>query len=105
MRRMGFLFLCLTFLAGVTVGTIEYAMINVVVFLALALAVAKFIAPRFGTNGMVYGMAAAFFASFLWPYLLIAFKSGDDCVGDECLAGIFTTPGAQQAAQQTEEAQ
>ncbi|MEL6877160.1 MAG: hypothetical protein AAGL68_03575 [Pseudomonadota bacterium] len=100
MRFIGFLFLCLTFLAGITVATIEYAMINVVVFFALSLAVVKFIEPRFGTNGLVYGMAGAFFASFLWPYLLIAFKSGEDCVGDECLAGIFTTPGANQEAQQ-----
>lgn len=98
MRLMGFLFLGLTFLAGITVGTIEYAMINVVVFLLLALLVAKFVAPRFGNNGLVYGMAGAFFASFLWPYLLI-FGSDKDCVGDECLAGVFTTPSAQQAAQ------
>lgn len=97
MRLMGLLFLGLTFLAGITVGTIEYALINIVVFLALALLVARFVEPRFGTNGLVYGMAGAFFASFLWPYLLI-FGSNEDCVGDECLAGIFTTPGAQQAA-------
>ncbi|QUL37925.1 hypothetical protein [Erythrobacter sp. JK5] len=81
---MGFLFLGLTFLAGITVGTIEYAMINVVVFLALALLVVKFVEPRFGTNGLVYGMAGAFFASFLWPHAMIAFA--DDCEGDECLA-------------------
>ncbi len=87
---MGCLFFCLTFLAGITVGTIEYALINMVVFLALALAVTKFIEPRFGQNGLVYGMAGAFFASFLWPYGLIAFKSGEDCVGDECLEmGVF----------------
>ncbi|MBD2840927.1 hypothetical protein [Erythrobacter rubeus] len=101
MRQMGCMFLGLTFLAGITVGTIEYAMINVVVFLLLALAVAKFLEPRFGTNGMVYGMAGAFFASFLWPYLIIGFKTGDDCVGDECLAGVFTTPSAQQAEQES----
>lgn len=92
MRQMGCLFLGLTFLAGVTVGTVEYAMINVVVFLLLALGVAKFLEPRFGTNGLVYGMAGAFFASFLWPYLLIAFQSGDDCTGDECLkSGAFSS--------------
>ncbi len=84
MRLMGFLFLGLTFLAGITVGTIEYAMINVVVFLALALLVVKFVEPRFGTNGLVYGMAGAFFASFLWPYAVIGLA--DDCEGDECLA-------------------
>ncbi|MEM8726011.1 MAG: hypothetical protein AAGE86_10870, partial [Pseudomonadota bacterium] len=83
-RLMGFLFLGLTFLAGITVGTIEYAMINVVVFLALALLVVKFVEPRFGTNGLVYGMAGAFFASFLWPYAVIGFFDG--CEGDECLA-------------------
>ncbi len=86
MRLMGFLFLGLTFLAGITVGTIEYAMINVVIFLALALLVVKFIEPRFGQNGLVYGMAGAFFASFLWPYAVIGFSDG--CEGDECLAKV-----------------
>ncbi|MEL6529437.1 MAG: hypothetical protein AAFQ27_05710 [Pseudomonadota bacterium] len=88
MRLMGFLFLSMTFLAGITVGTIEYAMINVVVFLALALLVAKFVEPRFGTNGLVYGMAGAFFVSFLWPYLFIAVLGAlrSECVGDDCLA-------------------
>ncbi len=87
MRLMCFLFLGLTFLAGITVGTIEYAMVNVIVFLALALLIARFVEPRFGTNGLVYGMAVAFFVSFLWPYGLIAALSivGDECLGDECL--------------------
>lgn len=89
MRLIGFLFLALTFLAGLTVGTLEYAMINVVIFLVLALGAVRFLEPRFGANGAVYGMAGAFFASFLWPYVLI-FASDDDCRGDECLAeGAF----------------
>jgi len=90
MRQVGCLFLVLAFLAGVTVtgGSYTIGLINLVVFLALALAVDRFVAPRFGQQGMVYGMAVAFFASILWPYLLIAVKSGDDCIGDACLIEI-----------------
>ncbi|GMN03092.1 hypothetical protein [Erythrobacter sp. MTPC3] len=84
-RLIGSLFLGLTFLAGVTVATLEIALINMVVFLVLALGVAKFLEPRFGQEGLVYGMAGAFFASFLWPYVLIGFSDG--CEGDECLEG------------------
>ncbi len=97
MRQVGCLFFVLTFLAGITVGTVEIALINVVVFLLLALVVARFVEPRFGAQGVVYGMAGAFFASVLWPYLLMPVLGSEDCVGDECLAGVLTTPGAQQA--------
>jgi hypothetical protein len=72
MRVMGFLFLCLTFLAGVTVGTVEIALINIVLFLGLALAAERFLMPRFGQNGLVYGMAGAFFLSCLWPAVIHA---------------------------------
>ena len=58
---MGFLFLVLTFLAGVTVGTVEIALINIVVFLGFALLAARYLEPRFGANGLVFGMAGAFF--------------------------------------------
>jgi len=67
MRLMGFLFLCLTFPAGITVGTATIALINIVVFLGLALLADRYLAPRFGKNGLVYGMAGAFFVSCLWP--------------------------------------
>lgn len=97
MRQVGCLFLVLAFLAGVTVGTVEMALINVVLFLLLALVVAHHVEPRFGSQGMVYGMAAAFFASILWPYLLMPVLGSEDCVGDECLAEVLTTPGAQEA--------
>jgi hypothetical protein len=97
------MFFALTFLAGITVGTLEIALINVVVFFLLALGVARFLAPRFGRQGIVYGMAAAFFASFLWPYLLIPVLGSEDCVGDGCLAGVLTTPGAQLAEQERQE--
>lgn len=73
MRLMGFLFLSLTFLAGITIGSVQTALINVVVFLALALLVARFLEPRFGNNGLAFGMAGAFFASFSWPIAVIAF--------------------------------
>jgi len=84
MRLMGFLFLCLTFLAGVTIGTVEIALINVVVFLALALLVVRFIEPRFGTNGLVFGMAGAFFASFMWAAIVFAQREPEDCLGEGC---------------------
>lgn len=67
MRLMGFLFFCLTFLAGVTVGTVEIALINIIVFMALALAAEHFLSPRYGRNGVVFGMAGAFFLSCMWP--------------------------------------
>jgi len=86
MRLMGFLFLVLTFLAGVTVGTVEIALINIVVFLGFALLAARYLEPRFGANGLVFGMAGAFFASFLWPVGVYAFRAGEECVGDDCQA-------------------
>jgi hypothetical protein len=72
-RQIGCLFLGLTFFAGLTVtgGSVQYGLINVVVFLILGLLVERLIAPRFGSRGVVYGMAGAFFASFLWPVALI----------------------------------
>ena len=97
MRQIGCMFVVLTFLAGITVSTLPVALVNVVVFFALALLVVQFLAPRFGQQGMVYGMALAFFASFLWPFLLIPFIGDEDCQGDQCLADIFTTPGVRPA--------
>ncbi|WP_086607168.1 hypothetical protein [Erythrobacter donghaensis] len=84
MRLMGFLFLCLTFLAGVTVGTVEIALINIIVFMALALAAEHFLAPRYGNNGLVYGMAGAFFLSCLWPAAFHAAQDDKTCSGEEC---------------------
>ncbi|KWV91980.1 hypothetical protein [Erythrobacter sp. YT30] len=80
MRLMGFLFLCLTFLAGITIGTIQTALINVVIFLGLALLVAQFLGPRFGSNGLAFGMAGAFFASFMWAIPVAMFLK-DKCEG------------------------
>jgi hypothetical protein len=85
MRLMGFLFLCLTFLAGITVGTVEIALINIVVFLGLALAAERFLGPRFGKNGLVYGMAGAFFLSCLWPAPVMLMREDAGCQGDNCL--------------------
>lgn len=84
MRRMGFLFLCLTFLAGVTIGTVVIALINVVLFLALALLVARFIAPRYGSNGLAFGMAGAFFISFMWPVVAQGLREDEGCLGEDC---------------------
>lgn len=89
MRMMGFLFLCLTVLAGVTIGTVQTALINAVVFLLLALGVARYLEPRFGNNGLAFGMAAAFFASFMWPVVVMGIRGG----ADEAESG---TPVAQQ---------
>ncbi len=84
MRLMGFLFLCLTFLAGVTIGTVEVALINVVVFLALALMVVRFVEPRFGANGLVFGMAGAFFISFMWAAVVYSQRTPEECLGEGC---------------------
>ncbi len=84
MRLMGFLFLGLTFLAGVTVGTVEIALINIVVFLALALAAERFLMPRYGSNGLVYGMAGAFFVSCMWPAVIHASRDKTVCTGEDC---------------------
>ncbi|WP_379922384.1 hypothetical protein [Erythrobacter sp. R86502] len=84
MRLMGLLFLCLTFLAGVTVGTVEIALVNIIVFLALALMADRFLVPRFGRNGLVYGMAGAFFVSCLWPAVIHGAKDDLTCKGEDC---------------------
>ena len=93
MRQIGCLFLFMTFLAGMTVtgGSVSLSLINVVVFLALALGVVRFIEPRFGQGGLVFGMGGAFFLSIFWPYFLMPFVGDKDCVGDDCLRGIFVT--------------
>ncbi len=88
MRLMGFLFLCLTFLAGVTVGTVEIALINVVLFLGFALLAVRYLEPRFGRNGLVYGMAGAFFASFMWPAGIMLARDDAGCQGDNCLPPV-----------------
>lgn len=87
MRLMGFLFLSLTFLAGVTVGTVAIALVNIVVFLSLALLAERFLMPRFGRNGLVYGMAGAFFVSCLWPAVIHASRDKAYCAGDDCPPG------------------
>jgi len=84
MRLIGFLFLCLTFLAGITVGTVAIGLINIVVFLAVALLAARYLEPRYGTNGLVYGMAGAFFLSCLWPAAIHAARDEPLCAGDAC---------------------
>lgn len=99
MREMGCMFMVLTFLAGITVSTVTVGLINVVVFFALSLGLVQIFGERLGKQGMAFGMMGTFFASFLWPYLLIPFIGADDCQGDACLAGIFTTPGAQSAVE------
>jgi hypothetical protein len=84
MRLMGFLFLCLTFLAGVTVGTVEIALVNIIVFMGLALGAEHFLTPRYGKNGLVYGMAGAFFLSCLWPAVIHGARDETFCAGDAC---------------------
>ncbi|MFN3990655.1 MAG: hypothetical protein ACK4IS_10395 [Erythrobacter sp.] len=81
---MGFLFGCLTFLAGVTIGTVEVALVNVVVFLALSLLVVRFLEPRFGSAGLVFGMAGAFFLSFMWAAIAVALRGPEECLGAGC---------------------
>ncbi|MGB7372568.1 hypothetical protein [Pontixanthobacter sp.] len=85
-RFIGSLFLGSTFLAGITIGTVEIALLNCVVFLTLALLALTFIPERWGEQGVVYSMAMSFFLSLFWPYALIGYLSGEDCQGDDCLA-------------------
>ena len=85
MRMIGFLFLGLTFLAGITVGTVEVGLINAVLFLGLALLAARYLGPRFGRTGLVYGMAGAFFVSLLWPAGVMLVRTDAGCQGDNCL--------------------
>ena len=84
MRLIGIMFVCLTLLAGVTVGTAEIALINAVLFLGFALLAARYLEPRFGKNGVVYGMAGAFFASVLWPAGVLLMRNDSGCQGDNC---------------------
>ncbi|MEM1194488.1 MAG: hypothetical protein AAGH57_00165 [Pseudomonadota bacterium] len=83
-----------TFLAGITVSTVPVALINVVVFFALSLGLIHFFGARLGKQGLAFGLMGTFFASFLWPFALIPFIGAEGCEGDQCLADIFTTPGA-----------
>lgn len=84
MRLVGLLFLILTFLAGVTVGTVEIALINIVIFLACTLFATRFLEPKWGRNGLVYGMAGAFFVSVLWPAVAFGLRSSGDCNSPDC---------------------
>lgn len=93
MREMGCLFMCLTFLAGITVSTAIVGLVNVLVFFALTLGLLQLFGDRLGRQGLAYAMMGTFFASFLWPYLLTPFIGEEGCQGDQCLADIFTTPG------------
>jgi hypothetical protein len=84
MRLIGLMFLCLTFFAGITVGTVAIGLINAVVFLALALLAVRVLEPRFGQSGLVYGMAGAFFLSFLWPAVVHGWRDEVACTGEDC---------------------
>ena len=94
MREMGCLFMVLTFLAGITVSTVPVALVNVVVFFALSLGVLHFFGDRLGKQGLAFAMLGTFFASFAWPFALAPFLGEKGCEGDQCLAWVFTTPGA-----------
>ena len=94
MRVIGCLFMVLTFVAGITVSTVPVALINVVLFLALSLGLIQLFGQRLGDQGLAFGMLGAFFASFAWPFALAPVMGEEGCKGDQCLAWIFTTPGA-----------
>ena len=94
MREMGCLFAGFTFLAGITVSTVPVALLNVVVFIALALAMLQVFGDRLGRYGLAFGLFGAFFASFAWPFALAPFLGEEGCQGDQCMAWVFTTPGA-----------
>jgi drug/metabolite transporter (DMT)-like permease len=94
-REIGCMFMVLTFLAGITVSTVPVALINVVVFFALSLGMLHLFGERLGKQGTAFGLLGTFFASFAWPFALVPFLGDEDCEGDQCLAWVFTTPGAQ----------
>ena len=94
MRQMGCLFMVLTFLAGITVSTVPVALMNVVVFFALSLGLVHLFGDRLGKQGLAFGLLGTFFASFAWPFALAPFLGEEGCEGDQCMAWIFTTPGA-----------
>ncbi|WP_379545741.1 hypothetical protein ACFCW2_08835 [Qipengyuania sp. DSG2-2] len=85
---MGFLFFVLTFLAGVTIGTVEIALINGVVFLVLALLVVRFVPAAWSPYGVPFAMTGAFIVSVFVPYTLITFLLGEDCPGGTCTVTI-----------------
>lgn len=88
------MFMVLTFVAGITVSTVPVALINVVVFFALSLGFVHFFGHRIGKQGLAFGLLTTFFASFAWPFALAPFLGEEGCEGDQCMAWIFTTPGA-----------
>jgi hypothetical protein len=100
MREMGCMFMVLTFLAGITVATLPVALINVVVFFALSLGLIRLFGDRLGKQGLAFGLMGTFFASFLWPFALIPVIGEDGCEGDQCLEGLFTTPGARMSEEE-----
>jgi hypothetical protein len=91
--------MCLTFIAGFTVSTVAVGLVNVVVFFALSLGLIQLLGARLGKQGLAFGLMGTFFASFLWPYLLLPFIGEAGCEGDACLADIFTTPAISGGAQ------
>ncbi|MDJ0979755.1 MAG: hypothetical protein QNI87_14620 [Erythrobacter sp.] len=100
MREMGCLFMVLTFLAGITVSTVPVALLNVVVFFALSLGMINLFGERLGKQGLAFGLLATFFASFAWPFALAPFLGEEGCEGDQCLAWVFTTPGARMSEEE-----
>lgn len=99
MRLIGLLFLVLTFLAGVTIGTAEIALINVVVFLVCALLATRFLQPKWGPNGLVYGLAGAFFISVLWPAVIHGLRGSGECESPDCSDQQATVKIYKQVAQ------
>ncbi|MEM7781209.1 MAG: hypothetical protein AAF697_12535 [Pseudomonadota bacterium] len=86
-RFIGSLFLTLTALGGYTVsgGYLKVALINAVIFMILALGVVRLIEPRFGREGLVYGMGGAFMLSLLWPVAAMPWLvDEEECEGEEC---------------------
>ena len=80
-RLICVLFLVLTVLGGFTVsgGSLEVSLINAVIFLALALGVTRFLEPRFGHQGLVFGMGGAFLLSLIWPFAVMSWLEEQDC--------------------------
>ena len=67
MRLMGALYLLLSFLAGITIGSVEIALINCVVFLLAALLFTRWIPARWEPYGTPFAMTGALCLAVMWP--------------------------------------
>ena len=86
MRLMLFLYLCLCFLAGLTLGSAVIGLVNVVIFLAASLALTRLAPVRWEPYRTPFSLTAALGIATLWPVFFIPEDMGGGAV-------IATPPG------------